>query len=67
MGVLFVYLCTTYIPGAFRDQKMLTDALELELQTVVSCHVGAVLNVDPLEGQSVLLRNEPSFFKMFFK
>ena len=33
-----------------------SDPLQLDLQTVVSCHVGA----GPLEEQSVLLTTEPS-------
>ena len=33
-----------------------TDALELELQMVVSCHVG---NLRPLEQQPVLIMTEP--------
>ncbi|KAM7328484.1 hypothetical protein ACRRTK_012576 [Alexandromys fortis] len=38
-----------------------SDSLELELQTVVSCHVGAwELNLGPLGEQSVLLTTEPS-------
>ena len=28
-------------PGALPDQKRVTDLLELELQVVVSCHMGA--------------------------
>ena len=37
-----------------------SDPLELELQTVVSCHVDAEeLNPGPLEEQSVLLTTEP--------
>ena len=35
------YLYTTFTLGAHGDQKRPSDALELELQVVVSHHVGA--------------------------
>jgi hypothetical protein len=38
MICLHVCLCTMHMPGAYRGQKIL---LELEWQTVGSCHVGA--------------------------
>ena len=34
-------LCTAYIPGVHGGQKRVLDSLKLELQTVVSCPVGA--------------------------
>ena len=37
------------------------EPLELELQVVVSHHVGLELNLGPLEEQSGLLTAEPSF------
>jgi hypothetical protein len=38
-----LYVCTRikYVPSAFRGQKKMLGVLELELQRVVSCHVGA--------------------------
>ena len=33
-------LCNTCVPDAHRDQKMALDPLELELEMLVSCHVG---------------------------
>lgn len=32
---LHVFLCTTYVPGALRGQKKMSDPLKLELQLVV--------------------------------
>ena len=40
MGVLPVCV-TVYMPGDCRGQKEASDLLELDLQTVVSHHVGA--------------------------
>ena len=39
MFCLHVYLCPTCVPGVFRGQKV-WNPLELELQTVMSHHVG---------------------------
>jgi hypothetical protein len=36
-----MYLCTTCASGPLGGQKRVLDPLKLELQTVVSCHVGA--------------------------
>jgi hypothetical protein len=38
---LHVYLCTICVSGAHGDQKKVLNPLELELQMVMSCHVGA--------------------------
>lgn len=38
---LHVYMCTTFVPGVHGVQKRATHTLELELQIVTSCHVGA--------------------------
>ena len=38
MGILSLCMC---VSGAHRSQKTIPDCLELELQMVVSCHVGA--------------------------
>ena len=40
-GLPALCLCTTHIPGAVGAQKGALDPPELELQTVVSRHVGA--------------------------
>lgn len=42
-SILLLYVCapTTCVPGAQGSQKNLSDSLDLELQMVVSCHVGA--------------------------
>lgn len=37
---IYVCLYTTCVLGALRDQEKPSDSLELESQTVVSCHVG---------------------------
>lgn len=37
---LHVCLCVTYVPEAIRDQKRVLNSMELELQTIVSYHVG---------------------------
>ena len=42
------------MPGACGGQKRASDPLELELQMVVSCCVGAEINLGPLEEQRVL-------------
>lgn len=36
-----VCLSTTCTPGAFREQKRVSNAQELDMQMPVSCHVGA--------------------------
>lgn len=46
------------MPGVHRDQKRAQDALGLELQVVVNCHVG--VNLGLLEEQSELLMTKPS-------
>ena len=38
---LHVYKHTTHLPSTRRGQKVVSNALELELQKVVSCHVRA--------------------------
>lgn len=51
-----MYACVSCVcPIALRGQKR---ALGLELQTVVSCHMGAG-SWDPLEEQPVFLMMEP--------
>ena len=55
MNVLSVY----YIPASYLWQKRVPGPVELELQTVGSCHVSAEFNLDPLEEQPVLLTTEP--------
>lgn len=37
---MYVCMCTSYMPGAQRGQKKVLGLLELELETVVNCHVG---------------------------
>lgn len=37
----YAYLCSTCLSGALEGQKKLMDLLELELQMIVSCYVGA--------------------------
>jgi hypothetical protein len=45
MGVfpacMYVCMFSTYVPGAYWNQKMLLDSLELDLQTNVSWQVDA--------------------------
>jgi len=41
MLFLYVYMCTTCVPGAFHGHKRASEPLELELRVVVSHHVGA--------------------------
>lgn len=41
MFCLYVCLCTTCMPVACESQKRVSDPLELELQVIMSCHVGA--------------------------
>jgi hypothetical protein len=38
---MHVYMCTVYMSGVHGGLKKVLDPLELELSTVVSCHVGA--------------------------
>lgn len=56
---LYVYICKTYMSDACRGQKRVPDALGLELQVVVSWHLGTELNPDLLQEQ-VFLMAEPS-------
>lgn len=37
-----VYLCAPCMPGDQRGQKMASDPLELELEIIMSCHVGGL-------------------------
>lgn len=41
MFCLNVCLCTMCIPGAFDHRKRVSDPLEMKLQSVVNCLVGA--------------------------
>jgi hypothetical protein len=41
MGILLARISVYHVPGAHRDQKRTSDPVELELQMVVSCQVGA--------------------------
>jgi hypothetical protein len=54
---LNVCLCTTWIAGADRGQEGASDGLELEIQTIVSCH-GSLPPPPSLEEQAVLLTAE---------
>ena len=45
MSVLPTYMCVYYVSGAQGGQKERSGALELDLQTVVSCQL--VLGIDP--------------------
>ena len=40
-GFAFIYGCALCIPGSYRGQKKASGLMKLELQTVVSLHVGA--------------------------
>lgn len=37
---MHVCLCTAFMPGSHRGQKKVLDALNLELETILSYHVG---------------------------
>ena len=39
---LHTCMCTVCVPGSQRDEMTVLDPLELELQTVACCHVGAM-------------------------
>lgn len=55
-----VHLYTRWVVGACRGQRRALDHLELELQTVVSPHGECwELNLEPWDGQTVLLTTEP--------
>ena len=55
-----VSACMFYMSGAYRGQKRALDPLELELQTVVNCHMGAGNQIlIPLKEQPLLLTWEP--------
>ena len=64
---LHVYLCTVYMPGAFRGQKRASDPLELELTVVVSHYGCWESNPDPLQEQPVFLTlrhlSRPTYFQ----
>lgn len=56
MFCLHVCICTTCVSGASRGQKRVSDPVELELQMLLSYHVGSgKQNLDPLYKQQVLL------------
>lgn len=48
----YMYVCVLFMPG---DQKRAPDALELELQTAVSCHLGHVSGSSGKAGSLLLL------------
>lgn len=52
---LHVFLYNTYVPSTYEGQKRVSDSLELELQTVRSCHIVLESNLYPLEEQQGLL------------
>lgn len=54
MFCLHVCLCIMCMPGAHKSQKKALDPLPLELQKIVSCHVGAGNNPGPLQEEQVL-------------
>jgi len=61
-----VHVCSLFVwmPGVlgcqgYGDQKRLLNALELELEVVMHCLVGAKNNLGSSEEQQVLLTNEP--------
>lgn len=45
---MYVSVCPMCVPGDCRGQKRISDPPEIELHIIVSCHVGAGLNLDPL-------------------
>lgn len=45
ISCLHVFLCTMCVLGAHKGQKVAMDPLELELQTDVGHHVGAVKGI----------------------
>lgn len=54
--VLFtcVYMYSVCMPGVHRGQKRVSDSLKLELQMIVSHHVGWELNLGHLQEHQVL-------------
>lgn len=58
--MFYLHVCLCFAGGVHGDQKKALDALELELEIVVSHHVGAgEPNPDSLQEQ-LLLAAEPS-------
>lgn len=53
-------MCANKCVYAFRDQKMLSTPLELELQDIVNCPRYVWELKCPLKKEQVLLSNEPS-------
>lgn len=61
--LFYVYVCMfhelmyiLYVAGAHGHQKRASDSLEMGLQMLVRCHMGArALKTDPLQEQQVLL------------
>ena len=41
MFCLYIYVCMICMPGTFTEQEQALDPLELQLEVVVSHHVGA--------------------------
>lgn len=64
MGDLPVFVCASHACSAHRGQKRLLDLLEVELQMVVSPHVGAG-NSGPLEERSYPLSDPASPSRVF--
>lgn len=62
----YLYVCVLLTCLGLGEQEEETDALELGLQIIVSCQVGAEAQTCPLEEQLVLLITEPSLQTPFF-
>lgn len=62
-----ICLCTMHVPGDCRGQDGMSEPLELELQMVMHCHVGAGNQTQTLQEQVLLKYNTGYifFFSLF--
>lgn len=60
-----MYLRASHVCGG-PGQKMALEPLEMELQTVLSCHVGDENQIGPLQGQQMFF-SFLSFFPFFIE
>lgn len=51
------FLCSTCVPDAYGGQKRVSDPLEPEFQTAVSCHMGAGKQTRVLYSSSCVLKD----------
>lgn len=63
---LHAFLCITCVPGVHRDQKMLSDTLGLELQTIESLCVGDEIQMQVFQKSNHWTISEPHMVNFWY-